>query len=61
MKQDDRKFLEEVKKEFRAEEAAREEPSYHQKQKEKERPDASSWSGASAGGGVWAGRTEHTR
>jgi hypothetical protein len=37
----------------------REEPSYHVKQSEKERSDSSSWSGASAGGGVWAGRSRH--
>jgi hypothetical protein len=36
-----------------------EEVSYHQKQVEKERPDLSSWSGASAAGGVWAGRSRH--
>jgi hypothetical protein len=34
----------------------REEPGYFVKQKEKERGDISSWSGASMGGGVWAGR-----
>lgn len=38
-----------------------EEVSHYQKEREKERPDMSSWSGASAGGGVWAGfgRTRH--
>lgn len=34
-----------------------ERPTHYEKQNERERPDMSSWSGASAGGGVWAGRS----
>lgn len=33
-------------------------PSYFQKSQERERTDASSWSGASFGGGTWAGRSK---
>lgn len=34
-------------------------PSYHQRQKETERGAENTWSGASMGGGVWAGRDRH--
>jgi hypothetical protein len=32
-------------------------PDYFQRSQERERSDSSSWSGASAGGGTWAGRS----
>jgi len=41
------------------EELTRPEPSYYQKQIEKERTETSSWSGASFGGGTFAGRSRH--
>jgi len=35
----------------------KERPDYFQRSQERERPDPSSWSGASMGGGTWAGRS----
>jgi hypothetical protein len=37
--------------------AEKERPDYYQRSQERERGDGSSWSGASAGGGIWAGRS----
>jgi len=37
--------------------AEKEKPDYFQRSKERERGDSSSWSGASMGGGSWAGRS----
>lgn len=45
------------REEVRQKDPQQQAPTYYQKQQERERPDSSSWSGASMGGGTWAGRS----
>jgi hypothetical protein len=55
-----RKYGSESAEVRRQKEPGIEKPTHHEKRVEQERSESwSSWSGASGGGGVWAGRTRH--